>query len=188
MHVRRKRIRLASGEFLEDDPKTEAGGRTVALPAPLVGELQRHLLTFVGEHADTGPDAYVFTSSDGLPIDRNNFRTRIWVQATRGAGVTGLRFHDLRHTAGTLAAQTGASTKELMARLGHASMRASIIYQHAAEERDRLIAQRLGDVAEDVVRRQRETSEALDWTGCCCSEKCSANVYGRQRTSTDAQS
>jgi Phage integrase family len=55
----------------------------------------------------------------------------------------GLRFHDLRHTAGTLAARTGATAKELMARLGHSSSRAAMIYQHAAAERDRLIAEGL---------------------------------------------
>lgn len=39
--VRRKRLRLASGEVIEDDPK--AGRRKVAMPATLVAELQRHL-------------------------------------------------------------------------------------------------------------------------------------------------
>ena len=41
-----------------------------------------------------------------------------------GAGLTALRFHDLEHTGNTLAASTGASTKELMSRMGHASPRA----------------------------------------------------------------
>jgi len=50
---------------------------------------------------------------------------------------------DLRHTAGTLAARTGATTKELMSRFGHSSPRASMIYQHAAADRDRLIAEGL---------------------------------------------
>jgi hypothetical protein len=47
------------------------------------------------------------------------------------------------HTAGTLSARTGATTKEIMARLGHASARAAMVYQHATEDRDRLIADRL---------------------------------------------
>jgi integrase len=37
----------------------------------------------------------------------------------------------LRHTGNALAAATGASTKELMARMGHSSVRAALIYQHA---------------------------------------------------------
>jgi hypothetical protein len=34
----------------------------------------------------------------------------------------------------------GVTTKELMGRLGHASPRAALIYQHATAERDRQIA------------------------------------------------
>jgi integrase len=139
VEVRRKRLRLASGLVIEDDPKSEAGRRRVALPAPLVAELERQLSTFVGASAD----AYVFTTEAGAPLDANNFRSRVWNQATRSVGLTGLRFHDLRHTAGTLAARTGATTKELMARLGHSSPHAAMIYQHAADDRDRLIAERL---------------------------------------------
>ena len=44
------------------------------------------------------------------------------------------------HLAGTLAASTGAGTKELMHRLGHASPQAALRYQHATSERDVAIA------------------------------------------------
>ena len=144
--VRCKRLRLASGEVIEDDPKTEAGKRRVALPAPLVAELERHL----DAHAGTRPDAFAFTSPTGEPLERSNFRYRVWVPAARKTRMQGLRFHDLRHTAGTLAARTGATTKELMARLGHASPQAAMVYQHAAEDRDRLIAERLAAMTEDL--------------------------------------
>jgi integrase len=144
--IRRKRLRLASGEVIEDDPKSEAGRRKVALPQPLIEELHRHLSTY----GSPIPGSYVFTSRDGEPIERSNFRRRVWLPATARAGLAGLRFHDLRHAAGTLAAQTGATTKELMARLGHASARAAMIYQHATEERDRLIADRLGQMAAEA--------------------------------------
>ena len=53
----------------------------------------------------------------------------------------------LRHTGGTLAAATGATLKELMARLGHSSTRAAMIYQHATRDRDQAIAQALGSLA-----------------------------------------
>ena len=141
--VRRKRIRLASGEVIEDDPKSEAGKRRVALPAPLVTELEQHLR----EYGVPVADAHVFTSSTGEPLERSNFRNRVWIPATRDTGLEGLRWHDLRHTAGTLAARTGATTKEIMARLGHASPRAAMMYQHASEDRDRLIADRLTAMA-----------------------------------------
>ena len=139
VYVRRKRQVLDSGAVLENAPKTRAGRRTVSLPQPLVDELRIHLDRYVSE-AST---AYVFTSSEGTPIERNNFRQRIWVPAVEASGLDGFNFHELRHTAGTLAARTGATTKELMARLGHASPQAAMIYQHAASDRDRCIAEGL---------------------------------------------
>jgi hypothetical protein len=39
-----------------------------------------------------------------------------------------------------MAARTGATTAELMARLGHSTPRAALIYQHATAERDHAIA------------------------------------------------
>lgn len=54
-----------------------------------------------------------------------------------------LHLHDLRHTGGTLAAQTGATLKELMTRLGHSTPRAALIYQHTTSERDKKIADAL---------------------------------------------
>jgi integrase len=51
-----------------------------------------------------------------------------------------VRLAHLRGTGATLAAQAGASLRELMARLGHASPRAALIYQHATAERDQSIA------------------------------------------------
>lgn len=146
--VQRKRVHLASGEVVEGAPKTRAGRRDVAIPKALVEELQAHM-----EELDIQPDGYVFTSSQGQPIDANNFRHRIWRRATSECGLTGLRFHDLRHTAGTLAAQTGATTKELMVRLGHASASAAMVYQHAAADRDRDIAQRLDEMIENAAVR-----------------------------------
>ncbi len=55
-------------------------------------------------------------------------------------GRPGLHFHDLRHTGNTIAADTGASLRDLMARMGHDSPRAALIYQHASREADQAIA------------------------------------------------
>jgi len=47
-----------------------------------------------------------------------------------------LHFHDLRHTGNHFAAASGASLKDIMARMGHDSERAAIIYQHEAQGAD----------------------------------------------------
>jgi integrase len=52
----------------------------------------------------------------------------------------GLHLHDLRHAGSTWSAQSGATLKEVMARIGHSSTRAAMIYQHATKNRDQAIA------------------------------------------------
>ena len=54
-------------------------------------------------------------------------------------GVPGLHFHDLRHTGNTFAAASGVGLKDLMARMGHDSERAAMIYQHEARGADAAI-------------------------------------------------
>lgn len=54
-----------------------------------------------------------------------------------------MHFHDLRHTGNHFAAVSGATTRELMGQMGHASMRPALIYQHRTSERDRAIADAL---------------------------------------------
>lgn len=76
----------------------------------------------------------------GRPVD-------CWSAIGWGCSGSGsdLHFHDLRHVGNTLAATTGASLKELMSRMGHASSRAALIYQHASQDRDKAIAAALGE-------------------------------------------
>jgi integrase len=120
-------------------PKSEAGRRTVALPRAAVVELREHLDDFVGD----GPNALVFTGNRSALLRSSNFlRACRWREALVKAGLPeGFHFHDLRHTGNNLAAAAGASTRELMHRMGHSSMRAALIYQHATSERDREIAE-----------------------------------------------
>ncbi len=50
--------------------------------------------------------------------------------------------HDLRHTGNQLTANAGANPRELMARMGHDSERAAMIYLHSSRERQRALATR----------------------------------------------
>jgi integrase len=69
-------------------------------------------------------------------------------------------FHDLRHAAGTFAAQQGATTKEIMTRIGHASPAASLRYQHASPGRDQELAAQMDRVLEPGTRRRRRGKSA----------------------------
>jgi len=134
---------LSDGSRVVVPPKTEAGRRTVAIPPHLLADLEAHLAAW----AEPGPDGLLFPAPEGGPIRRSNFTRRVWQPACQAVEIEGLRFHDLRHTGNTLAAATGASTRELMARMGHASPRAALIYQHATADRDAAIAKALSDLA-----------------------------------------
>ena len=117
-------------------PKTDAGVRVVVIPSSIAADLETHLATWVGP--DSG--AASFTGPRG-GLRRATFYTA-WRQALITANVsTQLRPHDLRHLADTLAARVpGTTTKDLMARIGHASAQAALRYQHASVDGDRLIS------------------------------------------------
>ena len=123
-------------------PKTAAGRRRIAIPPHVLPDIERHLHDFVGPK----PDSSIFTGPQGGALYRKTF-ARSWRRARAAVGVEHLHFHDLRHTGNTLAATTGASTKELMVRMGHANPRAALLYQHATEDRDRSIAEALSELA-----------------------------------------
>jgi integrase len=129
------------------EPKSEAGKRTVALPLVVIEALELHLSKYVGPSAD----AFVFVGPRGKPLLRNVLSRR-WQAACRAVGAPeGLRIHDLRHHAATLAARMpGITTKELMARIGHGSSRAALIYQHATEKRDHAVAAYIDDAVQSA--------------------------------------
>ena len=143
MTIDRQYVELEDNTLLLDTPKTAAGIRTVHIPPHLLDQLREHVTTYPDPD---GARSLVFTNALGRPLTRGGFRST-WVRARERVGLPAFRFHDLRHTGNTLAAATGASTKELMARMGHASMRAALIYQHASADRDAAIAAALSRLA-----------------------------------------
>ena len=132
---------LRDGTRIVGEPKSAASRRRVAIPEAISEAVREHLDTY----AEPSPEGLVFVGPKGGPLRRGNF-SGVWHSIVSEAGLEHLRFHDLRHTGNTLAAMTGASTKELMTRMGHSSTRAALGYQHATEERERLIASRLSDM------------------------------------------
>ncbi|MET9436299.1 tyrosine-type recombinase/integrase [Streptomyces sp. NPDC006551] len=132
-------------------PKSAAGVRPVAFPAELVPELAHRLEHFAG----AGQDGHLFQGPRGGLLRRSNFRDD-WTTARTKAGISGdVHFHDLRHTGNTLASSAGASTRELMTRMGHSTTRAALIYQHMTSDRDQHIAGKLGE----MIRQARKDSD-----------------------------
>ena len=125
-------------------PKSRAGVRTIALPPNLRPALRRHL----AEHAMPGPDGLLFPNATRKGHLHVNTLSKTYHRARRVAGRPDLRIHDLRHTAATMAAQACATLAELITRMGHSTAKAALVYQHVAEGRDRIIAERMALLAE----------------------------------------
>ncbi|MBK5281621.1 MAG: site-specific integrase, partial [Nitrospiraceae bacterium] len=137
--VRKAVRRTDAGEVRMDVPKTASSVRVVTLPEPLTDALRAHLEEFVA--AELG--ALVFATSTGTTPARSNLGAT-WRRACAAAGVPHVRLHDLRHVAQVFAAEAGATLPELMARLGHATPAAALIYLHARTDRDAELTAALG--------------------------------------------
>lgn len=146
VHVRRGVTRGNASEIWIGAPKSEAGKRSVTMPSNVVTALRTHLL----EHTGPEPDALLFPGRNGAHMVPSTLQ-RVWQRARLAAGRPDLHFHDLRHTGATLAAATGATLADLMARMGHSTAAAALRYQHAAADRDRAIAEALSAFAEAKV-------------------------------------
>ena len=134
IHVRRSYV---MGE--EGTPKS---GRVRA--TPLIDDVARSLDELSRRDAFTREDDFVFPSPFGTPFDDSALRRRFYASLKR-AGLRHVRFHDLRHSFGTLAVQAFPLT-DVKAYMGHADIATTMIYVHHVPRVD--AARRLRDVIE----------------------------------------
>ena len=76
---------------------------------------------------------YVFLSSKGTPYKRHDSLKRAYSLALEKAGIKGLRFHDLRHTAATRMVELGFSIVAVKEILGHSTLDMTMRYAHPNE-------------------------------------------------------
>lgn len=138
----RRAVTYRQGRFYVGEPKTSAGVRDVAVPPHIRPMLKAHLKNHVGK----ATESLLFRGDDGTHLRADLYRTH-WEKARKAIGKPHLRVHDLRHVGAVLAAQSGATTVELMHRLGHTTPQMALRYQHVAEGRDAEIAERLSKLA-----------------------------------------
>ena len=130
--------------------KSCAGRRTVGIPDAIIPALRDHLSVFVASRLAS----LAFAGAKGSPLRRSNFnRMSGWSYPVESVGAQGLHFHDLRHTGNSFAAVSGAGIKDLMARMGHDSERAAMIYLHEAKGADRAITSAI-DAHVDAERKR----------------------------------
>jgi integrase len=150
------------GQVVMGPPKSEAGNRTVAIPASILPALRVHL----DSYAEAGAKGRVFVGVKGATMRRGNLQP-MWSRALKKAGLPrGFHFHDLRHTGNTWAAGSGANLRELMDRMGHSSMRAALIYLHANRGASKAIAAGIDrQLAEAADKKSAERAEHDDSSG-----------------------
>jgi integrase len=151
----RSSIRV-SGSYANGKLTTPKSGKGRVVP--MVPEVAEVLAKLSQRDHSTGDDELVFRGDYGLYQDGSALRRR-YVAAQERAGLRPIRFHDLRHTFGTLAIRGAESIVELQTWLGHAEVRTTMRYTHYREQQD--AAQRLaaafrqGDAVRDEARAER---------------------------------
>jgi integrase len=107
----------------EDAPKS---GRVRSVP--MIDQVAVALDCLSRRPAWTGDDNLVFVNAAGEHIEDSALRRRFYA-ALKAAGLKHLRFHDLRHSFGTLAVQVFPLT-DVKAYMGHADIATTMIYVH----------------------------------------------------------
>ncbi len=117
-----------NGKLQTAQPKSAKGRRRVDLPDLAVRALRDHRSRLP---ATPHPEAWVFCDKRGGPLRKSNFTRRSWWPLRERAGLKGVRFHDLRHTAASLLLLAGVHPKVVQERLGHASVVLTLdVYSH----------------------------------------------------------
>jgi integrase len=154
----RATLNEVEGRMVEGSGKTTASARTISVPQRVLDELAAHL----ARTGRTDPDERVLQAPGGGPVRATNFRLRVYGPAQRRAGLEGLTFHRLRHSAGHMMRELGVPLEVIQRRLGHASIRTTAdIYGSLPERVDRNVAERLDELfrtacGADVVQPRRE--------------------------------
>lgn len=123
-----RRIRIAAS-YVGGIVSTPKSGRIRSVP--LSCDVAQVLAKLGQRGVFTGDDDLVFVGAAGEHLDASALRRR-YKQALVEAGLRPLRFHDLRHTFGTLAVSGGAQLLQVQAWMGHADISTTMVYLHYA--------------------------------------------------------
>ena len=138
--------RLRFGKHVvEDTPKSRAGRRTLPVPDHLAASLrsaraiQAADKLLLGEEYE--PSGYVVVNELGVALSPHALTSR-WARMLKAAGVRHIRYHDARHTCGTLMHLQDVPIAVISAWLGHASKAFTMqTYVHSQPEAMAIAAQ-----------------------------------------------
>ena len=110
-------------------PKTEDGARTIALSSYLMGLLEGWRAEQTARRGMLLPTAYVFSNAEDPYWPLYPTTVTAWVHDfAMKHDLPKVSPHDLRHTAATLALQSGANLKTVQDMLGHADFKTTATY------------------------------------------------------------
>jgi integrase len=134
-------------------------GRTV----PMVEEVAGAIARVLQRERFTAPEDFVFVGVDGRYLDGSALRRR-YRAAQKAASLEQIRFHDLRHTFGSLGITQAQSVRELQDWMGHADARTTARYIHYRPRKDEALrlgrAFRLEHAAPVAGLRPRRSSDS----------------------------
>lgn len=138
-------LRWSSSGWSLGPLKTNSSERTIALNSAVLSSLRRHRNLQIREQLALGPawidNGLVFTNRAGNPTSPQNHLRRDHYPLLARIGLPRLTFHDLRHTAASLALAQGVPIPQVSKLLGHASPAVTMsIYAHALPDTDREVA------------------------------------------------
>lgn len=141
------------GRLVEKDLKTSESRATLGLPAALVDVWREHrreqLAARLAARVWVDPDL-IFTTSVGTALEPRNVN-RAWTSVCTRAEVEGIRLHDLRHAAASMAFAAGADLKEVQAMLRHSRLSTTAdIYVNVFESVRRGTADRMDEVLRTI--------------------------------------
>jgi integrase len=154
---------VVDGRTEDEDGKTEAGRRIVALDALTVAALRKHLEMLDEERSAFGR-AYpqhgaLFVWADGKRVHPQTITNRFNTLVDT-AGARRIRLHDVRHTYATLALDSGVEPKILSDRVGHSNMSVTFqVYAHRSTGHDRVAADLIGGLIRDALDEPEPPSE-----------------------------
>jgi integrase len=111
-------------------PKSRRSIRAVPMPDRVGAELARHFERSYYQHDD---DLVFAHPQTGHPYDASKMRIRFKAALKRGQ-LRPVRFHDLRHTYGTLMAAAGAPLRTLQLWMGHRDYKTTEVYADFAPD------------------------------------------------------
>jgi integrase len=151
-------VTAGTKRYILANTKTKHSRRTISLSQTAVEALKAHKLRQEEERQKLGQHwqnyDLVFPNQTGGLMIPDNLAKRGFKKLLEKAGLPDIRFHDLRHTAATLAIARGANIKQVSEMLGHSDVKTTLsIYTHVIPNMHQAVA----EVMDDILGKGKET-------------------------------